>query len=367
LVAVLDTIADPTWRKGAALAVLIAAQFLASMYFGLMLLTVLMPTAAVALMRSQTSPRRLLPAASTAVAVLLPVLVLLAVPYQRARSAHGERSVDEVATGSAMPSDYLRTSRRLAAYSWHSRALNRPERELYPGTSTIVLAGIGLLTLPLDTALPLAAAGVAAFDWSLGLNGVSYRWLRALLTPYRSIRVPARFAALLGAVLILLAAHGAHALVRHGGLRRQVLTTAVVIAVILFDLRVRVELVDYYPEIPSVYNTITTSAVLAELPTGREADYMYFSTRHWANLLNGYSGFIAPDAGLAADLTRFPSPESIAGLRARGATHLVYNCAFERSVPRCDRNLADLAANPQLELQADERWQGASVRLYRFR
>jgi hypothetical protein len=63
----------------------------------------------------------------------------------------------------------------------------------------------------------------------------------------------------------------------------------------------------------------------------------------------------------------FPAPRSITSLRAQGATHLTYNCAFERSVERCRYNLAELARNPELEMMATELWQGRNVQLYRLK
>jgi len=365
-VAMADTIADPSWRRGLWLGALVALQCLASMYLGLMLMTVLAAFAVVAALRQRPSLPRLAAALGTAGCLLLPVAAFLWVPYHNARAAHGERSVQEIALGSAMPGDYLKTSRRQASYFWNPRQFNRPERELYPGTTTITLAGIGLLALPARPVLPLAVAGIAAFDWSLGLNGLTYRAL-SVLSPYKSIRVPARFAVLAGAALILLAGYGAHRLVKQGSQRRQMVTTVILVATVMVDLRVKTDLVDYYPQIPSLYDRISSSAVLAEFPTGHEVDYMYFSTRHWGSLLTGYSGFVPPDDGLSAILTSFPTPQSIDGLRARGATHLTYNCAFERSVERCRHNMAELAGNPRLETIATETWQGASAQLYRLR
>ena len=366
-VAVIDTIADPTWRRGLLMGVLLALQCMASLYLGLMLVTVLVLVAVVALLRYPTaSLRRLVSALGGAGIVLLPVAALLLVPYHEARAAHGGRSIDEVVAGSATPGDYLNTSRRLPIYSWHSRQFNRPERVLYPGTTTLSLAGIGLLVLPSKPALPLLAAGVAAFDWSLGLNGLTYRYLLAL-SPYKSIRVPARFAVFVGVALILLAGYGAHRVVSRGSRRRQLVMTICVVATVVLDLRMKSDLIDYYPQIPTIYERVTSDAVLAELPTGREVDYMYFSTRHWGKLLGGYSGFIPRDDELTAAFMSFPAPQSIATLRARGATHLTYNCAFERSVERCRHNLAELAGNPHLEMMATEMWQGARAQLYRFK
>ncbi len=366
-VALVDTIIDPNWRRGLRIGALLALQCLASMYLGLMLATVLVPLTAVALLRYRIpSFPRLLSALAAAAAVALPVAALLSVPYNQARAAHGERVVQEVRAGSATPGDYLKTSRRLATYAWHTRQFNRPERELYPGTSTLSLATIGLLALPSGSALPVLAAGLAAFDWSLGLNGLTYRSLSAL-SPFRSIRVPARFAVLTGAALILLAGYGAHRVVTRGTRTWQLVLTMGLVATVLLDLRVKTELVDYYANIPSLYEHITPDAVLAELPTGHEIDYMYFSTQHWAHLLSGYSGFIPADAGLSEDLSLFPAPQAIEGLRARGATHLTYNCAFERSVERCRHNQAELAGNPHVEIMATEIWLGGSVQLYRLR
>src|SRR5205085_719638 len=139
------------------------------------------------------------------------------------------------------------------------------------------LAAIGLLSVPARPVVPLAVASLAAFDWSLGLNGLTYRAL-SVLSPYRSIRVPARFAVLVGATLILLGGFGAHRILNHGSRRRRTVMTAVLVATVLFDLRMKSELVDYYPRIPALYDRITSDAVLAEFPAGREVDYMYFST-----------------------------------------------------------------------------------------
>jgi hypothetical protein len=299
--------------------------------------------------------------------VLVPVAALLRVPYDRARAAHGERSTQEVVEGSATPRDYLKTTRRLSTYSWNTRAFNRQERELYPGTSTLALAAIGLVAAPVRVGIPLIAAAAAAFDWSLGLNGLTYRALRALVPPFRSVRVPARFAVLVGVALILLAGFGARRLIARGSPRRQLVTTVCLAAAVLLDLRMRSEMVDYYPAIPSFYDRLPPDAVLAELPVGHEVDYMYFSTRQWGALLSGYSGFIPRDEELAGYFASFPSRESIEGLRSRGATHLTYNCAFERSEQRCRANLEALAGNAGLELIAAETWQGRRAQVYRVK
>jgi len=95
---------------------------------------------------------------------------------------------------------------------------------------------------------------------------------------------------------------------------------------------------------------------------------MYFSTRHWARLLNGYSGSF-PDAfiQMQARLDTFPSQEAVAAARAAGATHLTFNCTLEPRKYRCLPTIAALDENPSLERVAGGRWEGDEVRLYRFR
>ena len=99
--------------------------------------------------------------------------------------------------------------------------------------------------------------------------------------------------------------------------------------------------------------------VLAEFPRAdHDIDYMYFSTRHWAHLIGGYSGFIPMNPAVLDAFQHFPEAGALARLRASGATHVTYNCAFEPRPWRCDSALEALDANPTLELVASERWLG---------
>ena len=365
IVAALETVDAPNWRRGCGVGALVALQCLASMYYGLMLATTLVPLVAVAIWRRRRaiSPRGLAAAGAGMLSIVAPCAILLSIPYAHARADHGERPQGEVDLGSARAGDYLKTSRRLAAYSWHSRAGNLPERELFPGAATLALAAAGVG----PAVAPLAAAGVATFDWSLGQHGLTYPWLAAAIGPYRSIRVPARFAALLASILILLASSGVKRLVDGRSRRVQLMLTGVVLALAAWDSRLTLELADYYPSSPGFFARLGPDSVVAALPGGREIDYMYFSTRGWNRMLRGYSGFIPVDGAMEEAVTTFSEPASLDLLRSRGATHLTYVCAFERSEPRCRHNLAALAERPGLELVAEETWQGAPARLYRFR
>jgi hypothetical protein len=135
--------------------------------------------------------------------------------------------------------------------------------------------------------------------------------------------------------------------------------------VIGWESRLTLVLADY-PRPPTIFARLGPEAVVAALPGGREIDYMYFSTTGWNRMLRGYSGFIPTDAAMEGAVATFPDPPALDLLRSRGATHVTYICAFERSATRCANNLAALSGRPGLELIAEEVWLGAPARLYRF-
>jgi len=180
--------------------------------------------------------------------------------------------------------------------------------------------------------------------------------------------VPARFSAVVGAALALLAGFGVRRIL--GVVQTPVAGAAVcsaLVVVVLFDLRMDPRLHPYRRTIPSIYGRVTPDMVLVELPAEPQIQYMYFSTLHWVNLLGGYSGYPGYSPLLVEGWRAFPSGTSIELFRRAGATHLTYNCALERRRGRCGSTTAELDANPALEMLARERWEGAEVRLYRIR
>jgi hypothetical protein len=182
------------------------------------------------------------------------------------------------------------------------------------------------------------------------------------------MRVPARFSVVVGAALALMGAFGAARVLRLGRTpaARGGICAALTLAV-LFDLRMDPMLETYRATIPSIYNRVTPAMVLVEFPRYHDVDYMYFSTRHWARMLGGYSGFIPIDDTLEQGLRTFPSAESIERLRLRGATHLTYNCGLEQRQNRCAAVFQFLDGSAALELVANRLWEGAEVRLYRLK
>ena len=369
IVAGLRMLADPRPATGLRFGAAVTAQWLASMYLGVMLLSFLAPFLAVIAIAWRIRPtRQTIAAGAAAAAIVLPAFAALGLPYVASRATRGERGISEVSDGSAAPKDYGAPHIRLVSYQWRGGRGHRTERELFPGATTVALAAAGMVPPLSGAAIATIVAGALTFDWSLGLKGLTYDDLFKRSSIYRGMRVPARFSVIVGAALALLAAYGARRLLRlaRAPAARAALCSGLALLV-LFDLRLDPRLEKYWPTIPSIYSRVTPDMVLVELPVDRQVDYMYFSTRHWASLLGGYSGFPGYSAALMDGWKTFPSETALDHFRRAGATHLTYNCALEERQNRCAAVFEFLEASPALELVASERWERADARLYRMK
>ena len=368
IVAGLRLLAAPRWTTGLAFGAMVAAQWLSSMYVGVMLLSFLVPFMLVAALGWRVRPSmRLATALLAAGAIVVPAFVGLSLPYLKGRELRGERTRGEVSAGSASPSDYGSTHFRMTTYRNHSRAGNKGERELFPGTTTLALAGLGMVPPLTAGGIATVVAGALTFDWSLGFKGLTYDDIYKRSTAHQGMRVPARFSIVVGMALALLGAFGAARLLRlgrtpaaRGGI------CAALTLLVLFDLRMDPRLQAYHATIPSIYDRVTPDMVLVELPIDSQMDFMYFSTRHWARLVGGYSGFIRISDNLANGWNEWPLPPAIEWFKRAGATHLTYNCALDRP-GRCERILEMLDTHPGLEQVARGRWERDEVRLYRLK
>jgi hypothetical protein len=365
----LRLLADPRVSTGLRFGAAVTAQWLASMYLGVMLVSFLAPFMAILAVAWRVVPsRRLAVAFTAAAAIVLPAFAGLGLFYVRSSETRGERGLQEVSTYSATAGDYRHAHIRLGAYSGQSRQNHYSEHELFPGTSTLVLAAAGLVPPFTGVTIATIVSGTLAFDWSLGLNGLTYDDLFRRSSVYRGMRVPARFSALVGAALTLLAGFGARRVLRVA--RTPVAGAAVcsgLVLFVLFDLRMDPLLQPYRRTIPSIYSRVTADMVLVELPAWPQIEYMYFSTFHWARLLGGYSGYPGSSSLLTEGWKSFPSDTAIELFRRAGATHLTYNCALEKPESDCEGTMDQLDANPALEILASERWEGRDVRLYRIK
>ena len=193
-------------RDGLLTGLAIAGQTLSSMYFGLFIVTFLIPIMAILWRHQRIAPAAVRGLAAGAL-VVASLVTPVAIPYVQNRSLVGERNQTEVQFYSATPKDYLSAHHRSAVWKW-MKGPSMPERQLFPGALAIGLAIIGLWPPLSPVRLAYAAALAIAFDLSLGFNGMSYPVLYTYVVPFRGLRVPARCSVVVGFALAVFAAWG---------------------------------------------------------------------------------------------------------------------------------------------------------------
>jgi hypothetical protein len=288
------------------------------------------------------------------------------------RSAVGERQDREIQTFSAFPRDYLTASRRSAVYRMRLHEREEGERELFPGFVTPLLGAAALIPPIGPVVVPALVAVAVSVDASFGVNGFVYPWLERV-PGFRAFRVPARFRAIAGLYLAILAGLTAARLsawISSAALRRTALT--VLACALVVDVYPSFELQPVWKHPPGIYDRIPDGAVMADMPLAGEADPQwhatmseYFSTFHWHPTTNGYSGF-APAwyAPLAAVGASFPSDQALDAFHAVGTEYFVLHEGFYHGAST--RVIADADAQPRLQLVATATWEEGQSRLYRL-
>jgi len=327
-------LARPSGRRGALLGVAVAAQALSSIYYGVFLLpwlAVLWMTLAVKSGRVRATIPPLVVAAMVAALLIGPALL----PYLLNHASAGDRAVSAIQFYSAHVSNYLGSTHASAVYGTALSAFRAPERALFPGVIIVVLAVVG--AWPPFSAVRLAylAALAFAFDASLGLNGLLYPLLHQWVLPFRGLRVPARFAILVGCSLAVLAGYGIARIERivKRPAARWGLVAAIAVAAMVEDFP-GLAFQAAPPRPPQAYdyfNNLAPGTVIAELPTPeaeavywKESIYQYYSTFHWMTLVNGNSGYFPPwYRAFARDAHSFPDNRSLAMFRSHGVTYVV--------------------------------------------
>jgi hypothetical protein len=210
-------------------------------------------------------------------------------------------------------------------------------------------------------------------DASFGVNGFVYPWLERI-PGFRAFRVPARFRAIAGLYLAILAGLTTARLserIASPLLRRVAL--AMLTAALVVDVYPAFELQPVWKHPPGIYATVPDNAVIADLPLPGAGDpqwhataYEYFSTFHWHPTTNGYSGF-APAwyEHLAAVGAAFPSDQALDAFRGLGTEYFVLHEGFYHGPSK--RVIADADAQPRLQLVATTTWEEGQSRLYRLR
>jgi hypothetical protein len=302
--------------------------------------------------------RRWLPlfvATAVSFLVLLPFLW----PYYQASRVYGMvRHWQEVRDYSARAADWLVSNPNVHIYQMMSDPGVDPERWLFPGFLSLILAATGAVVglrrtensssdmgvqrgvgsqspaHPSDTHLAGGGPGtenrelrtrfhtLIALFWlllgflgSLGMRTAFHKFLFAHVLGFQAVRVPARWAMLVYVALAMLVAIATAAKAR----RRQWIAALIAVA---FLVELRAAPIRWYltvPEAPPVYQWLKTADVrggVLELPFNEkhgEYGYLFRAMTHHKPLLNGTSGF-APPSYLRLDALLHESPISDAAI-----------------------------------------------------
>jgi hypothetical protein len=360
-------------RDGILLGIFVALQGLSGIYCAAYFSVSLAVLAACWIFLVERPPPRVIGSVALAVLIAMAAAGLVTIPYRANRATVGDRHADEIRAYSAFGRDYLTASRGSAVYGTRLYERQNSERELFPGTLPIVLGAAAFLPPIGPAVLPMAATLAVSIDASVGLHGTVYTALD-MLPGFRAFRVPARFRAVAGVYLALLAGLGVAGLMRRiASVWPRRLTLCAIGVALLVDVHPTLGLQPVWNHAPGIYSHVPDRrAVLADLPLPGDSDlfwhdpvYMYFSTFHWHPLINGASGF-APVwyAPLGAISREFPSDQTLDAFRALGTEYFVlhegyYHDTFKRVV-------ADADAQPRLQFVATSSWEEGECRLYRL-
>jgi hypothetical protein len=334
-------------RDAGVLGVMVAAEAIASVYYGVMG-AVALAVGAIGLLTSGTG-RSALGTGNPAggirrwsrlaflflLAAIVAAILVAPIAWQYFKVQRNEgfgRSLAEASQGSARAGAYLTAPPGNLVYgrtgvltpTADDPSHKATEQMLFPGFTLMVLATVGLWhgrkrnDRPLVVALALI--GATGFVFSLGPDGVRplYALAHRVVFGFQAIRAPARFAVLVLFALAGLAAIGVRELAR----ARPRLALAAVALVAIEFLNAPLPYVDApqldtragrwlrdAPEAGAVmYQPIAVDAVTT-------TPFMVQSLIHGRPIVNGYSGLRpAFYSGLAQTMTQFPSLETVKAL-----------------------------------------------------
>ena len=367
------TIAFGRTRDGVLAGLALALQAQSSLYYALFAIIYIPVVLCLLLWLTRRPLKPALPALAAGAVVASVLTAPTAIAYVRNKPMFGERPYDAVQFYSARARDYLTPHSRNILYR-PIRGEAHPERELFPGVGPIALALAGAWP-PLSAARLAYLAGlVVAFDGSLGDNGLIYPQLYRFVSPFRGLRVPARFSILVGLSLAVLAGYGIARLTAGSSRAKTLAITVGCVAWLCYEVRPELNLEPVWRQPPPIYDAINANpGVLFEWPAPRDWDqfwldtrYEYFSVFHWHRLVNGNSGFSPPSyLELIARVRDFPSDAAIRYLRARGVQYVAIHRRF--GPPHLyDRVVTVLGRRTDVQLVRRAAWEGGESRLYRF-
>jgi len=377
---VLATVRAFEGRRRAAWAVgaLLAGQFLCGIYAGVFLLTAWPVLAGVEWLRRRGQvPRGALWRLAAGLAVAAVVIALYARPFQAARAVVGDRGDDEVASYGATLGSYAMSPPANRLWGWTSHP-EAAEKRLSPGLAGSSLAVAALTTPAAPWVAALAVTTAVSVEASRGVQGWIYPVLRRFASPYRGLRVPARFAMVALTGLALLSAIGGARLMRACADRRgATAVAAAVVALVVGESATALPVRRLPSTPPPIYTLLGTMppSVIVHLPLpradalpGDEPNFQYFAEHHQHRLVNGYSGFYPPRYLQLLDRTRqFPDDRSLDAIRDIGADYILVHEQYYPTGAAFAAVIAGLEGRRDVDPVVTSTDDGGTVWVYRVR
>jgi Protein of unknown function (DUF6044) len=369
----------------------VAGQVLSCMYYGLFLVPYLGIVCGTMLIADRTMVQRRLVALAAGGLVAIVAVLPLARAYLSAGQIVVERGRAEVTDGSAQVRNYLAPPEPNLLYGDLFQRFRDNERRLFPGFVAVALACVAFWPRKHQNAkspvhqfthspiLAYGLGGLIAFDISLGFNGFTYPLLYDYIRPFRGLRIPARMGLLVAFSLAVLAGYG---VVRLTELTRTASARRALVVLLGFAMLAEYAskplTLQIIPTAPSeAYADMvkdlgdSPTATILEYPISllHDPTYMYYSTFHWQNLVNGYAGFFPQWYGrLTLAMERFPDDGSVGTVKTHGARYILVH--GERLIGNRYRRLTyELDAWPDLTLvsrrPSERQGQHGEISVYR--
>src|SRR5262249_54483362 len=344
---------EGSMRHGVIAGAFLALQLLSCVYYGAFLAIIVAAfVPLLALAQRHRAKRALIP---LCIGAILPAVVAVAygAPYVANTQVSGTRDPGEIMNFSAYLSSYITAPTGNWLWGWTGGRFQGDELQLFPGLAAVVLAAWSFSQRhrTRDVWVYLAITALA-LELSLGLNGIVYRWLHDHIWALGGVRGAARFGILVMCGLAVLAGFGYASLQRIAPAPRIALIAALVAIGVEYGSS-PVQLDEVPTRTPDVYRFVSRAdrGVVVELPIVEgylNPTYMFWSTRHWHPLVNGYSGFRPLDyAETVRRMRTFPDAAGIARLRQLDVRYILVHEAYFLEKERTRLMLA-LAKQPEL-------------------